>query len=269
MFARNDSENRMKKSIAISSLCILLSLASCNKANSQQKDTKAAPQASKQNNTQVLSALSKEQQEAVKLLIRDTLVSNPEILLEAQQAYEAKMSRQQNELAAKAYTKIIAEANELSFGPKDAKVTIVEFFDYKCGFCHAANPWLTQKMNDKNIRVIFKELPILSQNSVLASKAAIAAHNQGKYVELHRALMLATGDLSIGQIMSIAQNAGLDVKKLEADMNSEKISKMLETVKTQAEDAGISGTPGFLINGKLIAGFAKEELEATIGAALQ
>lgn len=259
----------MRKSAAFGALCILVSLASCNKAVSQQKDAQTAPQASKANNTQILSSLTKEQQEAVKLLIRDTLVSNPEILLEAQQAYEAKMVMQQNELAAKAYTKIIAQANELSFGPKDAKVTIVEFFDYKCGFCHAASPWLIEKMKDKNIRVIFKELPILSQNSLTAAKASIAAHNQGKYVEFHRALMSATGDLGIDQILAIAQKVGLDTKKLQADMASEKINKMLEIVKSQAEEAGISGTPGFLINGKLISGFAKEELEASIGAALE
>lgn len=260
----------MKKSLLIASICLAFTFASCDKAKSEQKNAQNSPQASKQTNTEVLSSLSKEQQEAVKLLIRDTLVSNPDILLEAQQAYEAKMLREQNEIAAKAFDKIINEANELSFGPKNAKVTIVEFFDYKCGFCHAASPWLIQQMTThKDIRYIFKELPILSQNSLLAAKAAIAAHNQGKYIEFHRALMAATGDLSMPQIIDIATKTGLDIKKLEADMKSEKINKMLEDVKAQAQEAGISGTPGFLINGKLISGFAKDELEATIGAALQ
>jgi protein-disulfide isomerase len=253
----------MKKSFFGISICALLALSACNKAVSQPKDAKTASTQTSNDKVSTLSSLSKEQQDAVKILIRDTLVSNPQILLEAQQAYEAQLSRQQNELVSKEFENLKSDGAELSFGPQNAKITMVEFFDYRCGYCHVASPWVLQQIaNNKDLRVIFKELPILSPNSLVAAKAAYASKTQGKYLEFHRALMAAKGDLNLDQIMGIAQSVGLDTAKLKTDMESTKISDYLTKVKLQAENLGINGTPGFVINGKLINGFAKDELEA-------
>ena len=215
-----------------------------------------------------LKSLSTDQQVAVRALIRDTLIANPEILLEAQRAFEAKQERVQNDKVANSFVKLKSEYSELAFGPANAKITIVEFFDYKCAFCHAANDWVWEVMAKRDdVRIIFKELPILSENSHGAAKAAIASHKQGKYKEFHRALMTARGDLGMDQVMQIATTVGLDVIRLQRDMADPKVEAHVAGVRQQATDLGINGTPGFVINGKLVTGFAKEQLEAAMATA--
>lgn len=217
---------------------------------------------------QALKSLSPEQQAAVRSLIRDTLISNPEIILEAQRAFEAKQARVQNERVEQSFAGLKRDHAELAFGPSNAKVTIVEFFDYKCAYCHAANDWVWNVMETrKDVRVIFKELPILSENSHGAAKAAIAAHKQGKYKEFHRALMTARGDLGMDQVMQIAASVGLDIERLRKDMGDPKVEAQVAGVRSQATELGINGTPGFVINGKLVTGFSKEQLEAAMGTA--
>ncbi len=217
---------------------------------------------------QALKSLSPEQQAAVRTLIRDTLISNPEIILEAQRAFEAKQARVQNERVEQSFAGLKRDHAELAFGPSNAKVTIVEFFDYKCAYCHAANDWVWNVMETrKDVRVIFKELPILSENSHGAAKAAIAAHKQGKYKEFHRALMTARGDLGMDQVMQIAASVGLDIERLRKDMGDPKVEAQVAGVRSQATELGINGTPGFVINGKLVTGFSKEQLEAAMGTA--
>lgn len=256
----------MKKSLLVTGL--MLALCACaNPETTKPKEANAAATTPKATQD-VLSSLSKEQQAAVRALVRDTLITDPKILLEAQQAYEAQAMREQNEMASKSFGDMTTKAADLSFGPKDSKTTLIEFFDYRCGYCHAANPWLEDYLKKHpDVRIIYKELPILSEQSLIAAKAAIASNKQGKYQQFHSELMKATGDLSIDRIMQIATTVGLDTKKLQADMAKPEVLKMLETMKQQAIDVGISGTPGFVINGKLIAGFDQGALESALGAA--
>jgi protein-disulfide isomerase len=219
-------------------------------------------------NASALASLSAEQQSAVRALVRDTLIANPEILLEAQRAFEAKQTQVMNEKVAQSFVELKRDQAELSFGPANAKITIIEFFDYKCGFCHAANDWVWSVMEGRDdVRIIFKELPILSENSHNAAKAAIAAHKQGKYKDFHRALMTARGDLGPDQVMQIASTIGLDIEKLRKDMADPKVEQHIAAVRQQATNLGINGTPGFVVNGKLVTGFSKEQLEAAMGTA--
>jgi protein-disulfide isomerase len=259
-------------SLVALSLCLT---AGCNKAKPEaaaatpSADAKtmaetSAPPAS----AETLKSLTPEQQSAVRAMIRDTLIQNPEILLEAQRSFEAKQERVMNERVAQSFTELKRDHAELSFGPANAKITIIEFFDYKCGFCHAANDWVWNVMETRDdVRVIFKELPILSENSHAAAKAAIAAHKQGKYKDFHRALMTARGDLGMDQVMQIATTIGLDVEKLRKDMADPKVEQQIAAVRAQATSLGINGTPGFVVNGKLVTGFSKEQLEAAMGTA--
>lgn len=230
--------------------------------------TKAASPSATKASSDSLKALSAEQQLAVRALIRDTLIENPEILLEAQRSFEAKQARVLNDKVAASFVTLKRDHADLAFGPANAKITIIEFFDYKCGFCHAANDWVWETMeNRKDVRVIFKELPILSENSHTAAKAAIAAHMQGKYKEFHRAMMVARGDLALDQVLQIATTVGIDVARLQRDMADSKVEAQIAGVRAQATELGINGTPGFVINGKLVTGFAKDQLEAAMGTA--
>ncbi len=259
----------MRKLIVAS--MIVLALAACQKGTDKEKSLMETEkkEASDGVPPSALSSLTKEQQEAVRILVRDTLVSNPDILLEAQQAYEAKQIRAQNENVAKSWDKLVKEEAQISFGPQNAKVTIIEFFDYKCGPCHAAMPWLADTMKKHpEYRYIFKEFPILTPQSRIAARAAMASHTQNKYREFHIALMQATGELNPDQIMQIAASVGIDTAKLTKEMAKPIYEERLNKIQTQAQEVGVNGTPGFIINGKLIAGFSKQELESVIGAAL-
>jgi protein-disulfide isomerase len=238
-------------------------------ASIMTEDAASAPSKAEQKaSADSLKSLTAEQQVAVRALIRDTLISNPEILVEASRAYEASQVRAQNEKVATNFLALKKDHAELAFGPANAKITMVEFFDYKCGFCHAANDWVWEVIEKrKDVRIIFKELPILSPNSTIAAKAAIAAHKQGKYKELHRAMMISRGDLSLEQVLQIAGTLGIDTARLQRDMADPKVEAQLAGVREQATALGINGTPGFVINGKLVSGFAKDQLEAAMGTA--
>ncbi len=248
-------------------------IASCTKPAEKAAETSEAKASAAQVtpgavNPDVLKSLTAEQQSAVRALIRDELVANPEILLEAQRAFETKQARIQNEKVAAAFKTLKSEHAQFSFGPANAKITVIEFFDYKCGFCHAAQGWVSNLMQTrKDVRVIFKELPILSENSTIAAKAAIAAHNQGKYLQMHNALMTAQGDLNPEQIFQIAASVGLNVEKLKADMEKPQVEATITGMRDQATNLNIGGTPGFVINGKLVSGFNQEELENALATA--
>jgi protein-disulfide isomerase len=206
-------------------------------------------------------ALSPDQQAAVRALVRDVLVNNPEILLEAQDALTKKEQ-------AAAMTRLTAADQDFSLGPVDAKVTIVEFFDYRCPYCHAATEWVWKTAEaNKDIRFVFKELPILSENSVLAARAAIASEKQGKYPQFHRALMGARGTLDMAQIERVAQSVGLDVARLKRDMDDPAVARYIDEVRATAQALNVNGTPAFFINGQMIPGFAQDRLEAAIKTA--
>jgi protein-disulfide isomerase len=215
-----------------------------------------------------MAALSADEQAAVRALVRDTLLTNPEILLEAQEAYTAKMTRAQNDQVAEAFPKLKNEAASLAVGPADAAITVIEFFDYRCPYCHASNEWSRQLLETrKDVRFIFKQLPVLSENSVGAAQAAIAAGRQGKFLAFHNALMGAEGDLNMGQVMEIAASVGLDTTRLQADIARPEVQAMISKVNEQATGLGITGTPAFVINGRLISGFDTAALDAALSTA--
>ena len=258
----------LRRSAPVLAALTLTILASCaqDEASVMAEAEPAAPETTL--DPGVISALTTRQQEAVRALVRDTLIQNPEILLEAQDAFQAQAMRQQNEAVADAFDELKTEAATLSFGPADAPITIIEFFDYRCPFCHQANEWLANVMEQRDdVRVIFKELPILSENSVGAAKAAIAAHKQGKYIAFHQALMTTGGELSLTQVMQIATDVGLDTEKLQQDMASPDVDALIAATNQQATALNMTGTPGFVINGKLINGFNAPELDAALATA--
>jgi protein-disulfide isomerase len=194
----------------------------------------------------------------VEAIVKDYLVNNPEVVNEVLASLTA---HEQSKIVAKLTT----NKDDPTIGPENAPVTIVEFFDYNCGYCHAAYPWLFKHLDDKrqDIRVIFKEMPILAESSLLASQAALAADRQGKYREMHLALMKSK-DLSQAGIEKIGQSIGLDVEKLKKDMESDQIMAHIAQVAKESEDANVRGTPGFFINGQFLNGFDEATLDKMI-----
>jgi protein-disulfide isomerase len=139
-------------------------------------------------------------------------------------------------------------------------ITVVEFFDYNCGYCKRGFPELAKLIDkDSKVRVVFKELPILSKGSEEAARVALAARLQGKYWEVHRALLESKGQANEAVALKIAEKLGLDMAKLKKDTESSEIKAEIERVRELATKMGINGTPHFLVGDRGIAG-APEDL---------
>lgn len=202
------------------------------------------------------SSISKKDKAAIEKIVHEYLVDNPEVIIEALQSLEEKQQVAEAALKTDFLPAFLALDDAPSLGDKDAPITIVEFFDYNCGFCKKSTDWVMDHANAKDIRVVFMELPVLdarTKTSSLAARASIAASMQGKYKELHVALMEANG-LTKGRILTIAKNEGLDVQRLTKDMESATAYRLLEDTMKLAEQADIMATPSFYVNGKFVSG---------------
>lgn len=202
--------------------------------------------------------------------IRNYLMENPKIAMEIiNNAISHDRQQKENEKSAtlSGARQKLEKTNlaTISFGT--GNLTLVEFFDYQCGYCKKAHPQISAALKkDKNIRFIYKEFPILGDISTIASIAAIAARKQGKYIKFHNALMSTPGKLSKKSIFTIAKKIGLDVKRLQADMNNKKINAAIIDNRTFAKELGVNGTPSFILFNdndiKLVVGI-KSERELT------
>jgi len=205
------------------------------------------------------TAFTSEQRKDIEAIIKDYLLNNPEIMLEVQAALEVKMEKVQAEKTAAALKSHAAEIFRPQFSPVigNAKgdVTIVEFFDYNCGYCKKALADVAQLVEqEKNVKVILKELPILAKGSEEAAKVALAAKMQGKYWEFHRAMLTSPGQANEASALRVAEKVGLDVAKLKKDMSSAEVNKELEDTRALAEKLQVRGTPFFMIADRIIPG---------------
>lgn len=214
--------------------------------------------------------------QAIEEVVHNYIMENPEII---EEALIALYDKREAEEAEKARVKIAELQDELvnnpadySVGPADAPVTVVEFFDYRCGYCKRSADWaigLPEKYNNQ-VRVVFKEFPILSAESEKAALAAIAAGKQGKYIEMHMALMeLDNGSgFNSDAIDAAAESAGIDVARMRADMSSIDVQKAVADSKSLARTLGISGTPNFIIGTNQVAAANIPAIEEIIEAEL-
>ncbi len=206
---------------------------------------------------------------AIETIVREYLLENPEIITEAldilQQREEmAELERQRAALVAQ--HDAIFNSQSPIMGNPDGDVTLVEFFDYQCGFCkRVLDDVFAVSQDDPGLRVVFKDLPILGPASAVAARASLAARNQGLYTEYHNALMAHRGQLSDQVIFDTAADVGLDVDQLRADMQAPEIREELNDNIRLAQQLGIRGTPAFIIGDEIIPGARSlQELEASI-----
>jgi protein-disulfide isomerase len=140
-------------------------------------------------------------------------------------------------------------------GNPSGDVVVIEFFDYRCGYCRRSAPDLFGLVrDDSNVRLIYKEFPILGSGSMMASRAALASRKQGLYQPFHEALMTADIDFSEASVMEVAELVGLDAERLKADMEDPEITAHIEANYALAHALGIQGTPAFIIGDELIPG---------------
>ena len=192
-------------------------------------------------------------------IVRDYLLANPEIV---EAALQALRTRREAEALARAETAIRKNAEALLEHPMspvsgnpEGDVTVVEFFDYRCGYCKRVLPTMVELLEtDANVRIVWKEFPILGPVSRFAARASMAAGRQGKYRELHVGLMALPGKLTEETVFRIAGETGLDTERLRRDMKDPAIERYLQETRILAEEIGIRGTPSFVIGGKLVRG---------------
>lgn len=197
----------------------------------------------------------------VKTIIQEYLKENPKVVIDALDNYRTQQEKAEQDAAQKKitdYKPYFTQADRPAAGasPKDAKITIVEFFDYNCGYCKHAFPDVQEALKDnKDVRVVFQDMPILSPLSQVAAKWALAAHKQGKYFEFHAALMQFEGSKTEEAMAKIAKDLGLNVDQMKKDADSPEIAEQLKKSVDAAREIGIQGTPGFIVGDTLYRGY--------------
>ena len=215
------------------------------------------------------------QKAALEQMIRDYIMQHPEVVMESLSNMQARQKADEEE---QAKLRVAAHRQALErrpgdpvIGNPDGDVTIVEFFDYQCGYCKSMVPSLVALTKaDKGVRVVLKELPILGPVSEIAARASLASMKQGRYEPYHIALMAVRGRLTEQAVYQAAVEVGLDVAKLKQDMGAPEVDAHIQDVRELAGTLDIRGTPGFTIGDKLIPGaFSPEQLLAYVRGARQ
>ena len=213
--------------------------------------------------------LSKDQ---VEKIVKEVIKNNPELIIESlksAQEKEMKEFQEKSKLAAQSKRGELEDTKHTPFeGPNNADITIVEFFDFRCGYCHVAHKTLKQLLTiDKNVKVIYKSFPILGEDSDFAARSALAIYEMEpkKYHIFHDKLMEAK-PINKESIHKIIAELGIDQQLFDNAVNKDSIKESLAKTGTLAREIQINGTPAFIINGQVISGGALdvESLKATI-----
>ncbi|MGE3622663.1 MAG: DsbA family protein [Bdellovibrionales bacterium] len=206
------------------------------------------------------SVFSDAQRSEIENVVKEYLTQkNPEVIMQAMQELKKRQEADSDAKSKSAITsnkdKLYNDPNSPVGGNPKGDVTVVEFFDYQCGYCKMSQPTVEKLIKeDKNVKVVYKEFPILGPASTTATKAALASVKQNKYEKLHEALMTEKGHFTDDIVYKIAKDAGLDVEKLKKDMNDPSIDKMIEANIALGTEIGARGTPTFIINDELFPG---------------
>jgi len=212
--------------------------------------------ASTGNESKASAALSQDVSDAA---VERYIRAHPEVIEQSLQALEVK---REAELRDRQKTALATRQDELLHDPTSpvsgnlkGEITVVEFYDYRCGYCKRAASAVTELQKvDPRVRVIYKDFPILGEPSELAAKAALASQAQGKHQAFHEALLASPADMTKDEILKIAVSVGLNTKRLEADMANPKWQAVIHKNRALAQELGISGTPGFIVGNELVPG---------------
>lgn len=192
------------------------------------------------------------QQTAIEQIVHNYLVQHPEVLVQAAMALQQKQQTQMEQQATKTIPTIAQELfgdpNSPVAGNPNGTITVVEFFDYQCPHCKDMTPLLNNIVqSNKNVRLVFKQLPIFGANSIFAAKAALAAQQQGKYLALHDALMNTRTPLTNDVVLDIAKQVGLNIPQLQKAMKSPVFDQEIKQDDQLASSLKLTGTPGLVI----------------------
>jgi protein-disulfide isomerase len=192
-------------------------------------------------------------------IVREYILRHPEVLMESVRAYQERehleAQRRSKDAIAMKRRELFDDAASPVAGSANADIAIVQFFDYKCGYCRRVSPIVAKLLEEhKNVRMIYKELPILGPESHLAARAALAAAKQGAYLRFHQELLSLNGPITPAVIEETGKKLQLDVAKLKADIGSKYIEALIIENQRLASAIGIQSTPSFVIGDELVSG---------------
>jgi protein-disulfide isomerase len=203
------------------------------------------------------SGLNKAQVEEV---VKEVIKNNPELIMDSLRAAQEKSMKDSQDKAQAAIVSHKAEIENAKSSPVagnvNGDVTIVEFFDYRCGYCKTANKTVQELLqSDKNIKFIYKQLPVLGEDSAYAAKAALTVYHldKQKFFPFHDKLMQTT-QINKEAIAKLVVEVGIDLAKFNATIDKPAIKEELEKTKELAQKINVNGTPAFVINGKFVGG---------------
>ena len=206
-------------------------------------------------------SLSEPQKKEIETLIGEYLRAHPEIILESVRAMQEREQAMQQQRQREGLTtrrgEIENDPTSPVVGNPQGDVTVVEFFDYRCGYCKAVLPAVQRLLkDDPKVRYVMKDLPILSPESRIAAKLTLAVWRSEpkRYFDLHTKLMESRGDLTENRIYDIAKAVGVDVARAKRDMNAAEVEEVLVANMNLAQALGITGTPGFVVGNHLVPG---------------
>lgn len=208
----------------------------------------------------------------IEQVIRDYLLAHPDIIVEMSNRLDKQQAANDDKRRTDALfdvgTKALIDPKVAYVeGPENAKVTVAEFFDYRCPHCKVSLPAMKQLAEkNKDVRIAYIERPILTPDSVMAARAAVASRRQpGKYVPFHYALMNTSGELPKERILDIAKGVGINVARLEKDMEDPAVIEQVNQSNALADTLHFNGTPTFVINDKIYVGeLTTEELQRLV-----
>ena len=222
------------------------------------------------------SEFSDAERAEIREMVGTYILENPEVIEEALIELQRRANQRESEAMMSALRAngdlLYNDARDPSIGADDAPIVIVEFMDYKCGYCRIASQWVSEARQayGDQIRFVFKEYPILGEESRVAARAALAVLRQGEdvYCPSHPAMIQSSGPLPAGRIENFARLAGVDVAQMQEDMDDPEIQTHLEQVYALGRAIGAEGTPFFIINGRPVPGANRDMLDELLAAEL-
>lgn len=207
-------------------------------------------------------------EDRIKQLALEAILENPQIIFEAVAILEERQRAEQAQAAAGVVSSLANDPNAPTMGNPDGDVVVVEFFDYNCPYCRRAGAVVEDLIEaDKNVKIVYREWPILGEGSVVAARASLAAGMQGKYDEFHWALMKSEGRATQASIMRLARDLGMDIDQLQIDMNGPSVDAHIAESARLAKALGFTGTPAFVVGDELAPGLVSlEELQELVAA---
>jgi len=203
------------------------------------------------------------QKSEIERIVKEYIVSHPEVLQEAIAELDKCQAAADTEKAKAAVASnaetIFNSSRQVVLGNANGDVTLVEFFDYNCGFCkRAMADMLDLLKNDPKLKIVLKEFPVLGPGSVEAAKVAVAVRMQDrtgkKYLDFHQKLLGGRGQADKARALAVAKEVGMDMARLDKDMAGDEIKVSLEESLKLAETLGLNGTPSYIVGTDVVIG---------------